>query len=335
MRTMIFGIAMTVGLGTAALAADRPVTPPPAGPQSFLWIEGGYSHLNHAEVHAFDFDPMDVNNAQSLFFDISRGWYGRAEAGFIIPPQRFGWIDAISVAVGYRKGSADMSRRANPGQIHFNLMDPNGVSAGAGVFTNVVGEAHQKFDLLDVQLRLKSALAAWPGFTVNAEPFIGRVNHNAFATIGVVGLNSNRRFASIKGDIYGFQVAIEGQRRLNEKLTLRGRASVGGYRIYADGNFGVSFSDLAPSVSKNFGGVRHSVEIGADFTMAPGILFGVTGGIDHWSKMPSPRLTANPGATFVNVGPPVGINTDSFTDYYVGARLTFFTGVPSNVITTY
>ena len=92
MRTIIFGVAMAVGLGTVALAADRPAVvkpftpPPPAGPQYFLWVEGGYSHFDLHKLHAFDVVGTPF---QPVYFDIDDGWYGRGEVGFV-PAQRLG-----------------------------------------------------------------------------------------------------------------------------------------------------------------------------------------------------------------------------------------------------
>lgn len=318
MRKAILGVTMAIGLGTAALAADRPVVkpftpPPPAGPQYFLWIEGGYSHFDLARTHAFDVGPASPRDP--VFFDLDDGWYGRGEAGFV-PAQRLGWIDAVSLFIGYRSGSAD--ERAGGNGVAIAYQTPAQISTSERL--PGAATADQDFDLFDIQLRLKHAPAAWPGLTVNVEPFFARARQDVSASVTP---DFQKRTARIEGDVYGVQGAIEGRRAWTDRITLRGRASLGAYYTNADGDFTFRpFADSSDSYSRDFGGVRAGAEVGLDFAIAPSLMLGVTAGVDYWSKMPTARLTEI-GAP---AGPNLGINISSFTDYFVGARLTFVTG---------
>jgi hypothetical protein len=326
MRASALGAIAAIGLATTALAADPPVVTkapafaPPPGPQFFLWIEGGYSAFDLSRIHAFDVGTGIPPGP--TFFDLESGWYGRGETGVVLA-QRFGLIDAVSLAVWYRRGSSDIARTGVSGELSYTSPSADFDPSVGG---NVRGTAEQEFSLLDVQVRLKHAPVAWPGVSVNLEPFVGRMNHDASARIR----NPDpKRSANIEGDIFGMQVAIEGRYRATEILTLRGRGAVGGYHMNVDGDFGFRCSFCLPggandSFSRNLNGLRASAEIGADIALAPNVLLGVSAGVDYWSEMPFARLTVSD--TMAISQPPIGIDSDSFTDFFVGARLTFVSG---------
>jgi hypothetical protein len=305
----ILAVVLPVAIADSPAHA-QPTAAPPSSPQFFFWTEGGWSTFDLAKVHAYD------RLADTYFLDIKSGGYVRGEAA-IAPVQRFGPIDTISIAFGYRTGSADDA--AGDGDLTY-VFPP--INVGAGDF-GPTGHttAEQDFRLLDIQLRLKHTSTAWPLLNLNAEPFLARLTHNISASVHDVGppyLTVASRTADLTGHTYGLQFAIEAQHQLTGTLTLRGRASLGGYHTRANGNFSfnVGGSPMSEnSLSKSLRGFRAGAEIGADFRFTQNLLFGVTAGIDHWSSIPFPRLSTEAHRE------PIRIESRRFTDYFVGARL--------------
>jgi hypothetical protein len=308
--------ATAIGLATSAFADGAKVQrSAPAVPQLFAWIEGGYSSLDRPRVHAFDLDFPTGTDIR--FFDIDKGWQARSEAGLVFAAPFYG-VDAISFASSYRDGR-DGTTASVPlnGNVFLTHISPTGIGTSVTAIGPASVAATQKFNLVDAQVRFKHAIAAVSGLTVNLEPFIGRMTHEALSE-----LTSATRRGQVTGTFAGLQFAIEGRREVASRIAARGRLSLGGYRMNTEGLFDIVVpsspaSSRSDSFSERMSGFRASAEIGADFAVTPTLSFGVTAGLDHWTRMPSPRLSP-----FFAPIVFVGTDTRSHTDYFVGARLT-------------
>jgi hypothetical protein len=319
MRTIIFGVVVS-SLATAAIAADERTLPQPA---FFGWIEGGGSSISAGNTHAYDASPPGLSSVfiAPVLFEADHAWYGRSEFG-LSTAGRLGPIDSISLAGSFRRGSADKRQEtAANGEALIAYEGPSGEAAGDLLGATTV-RATQKFRLADVQLRLKKNLGS---VIASLEPFAARMDREVFAEIPLLVARS----ADIKGSGWGMQVAVEVQWPVHDRFSLRGRTSVGAYHMNADGRFAIDRT-VAPilsrsdSLSKNFTGLRAGAEIGAEWRLTSNLFIGTTVGIDHWSRMPSARLSSgNPFAAVDFIDPPIGINTKSFTEAYAGVRLSF------------
>lgn len=319
MRAIIFGILVS-SVATAAMAADERTLPRLAvtQPQSFGWIEGGWSSIGMANTHAFDASPTGTGDpVRPVFFKADNAAYGRAEVG--IGTSGLGLIHTISVYGNYRGGSKDAQQGLEPGDI-VALGYRNPSTDPAVVATALAPQtmrATQKFNLLDGQVRLKHNAG---NTTVSIEPFVAQIRRDVFADIDTIF----SRGADIKGTAFGTQVALEQKWALHEQLEFRGRASIGAYRMKSSGDFffsGLTPTPITDAISKSIYGFRAGIEIGTEWKIAPGIWLGMSSGIDYWSRMPSAGLSI---VTFGQpIEPLIGIEMKSFVDAYIGARLTF------------
>jgi hypothetical protein len=306
--------------------ADTKAGAPVPAMQFFALIEGGFSTFDAPSVvHAFDVAPPGAGPlVAGAFFDVGRGWFGRGELGATMTG-RFGPIDAISVAASFRRGAAQAAGATSLGDaIALVYQSPSAPLTGAFLPGPANVSATQRFSLSDVQLRLKHVGSTKSGTSTTFEPFAAYLRHDVEATTS----SNVTRGAEITGKIFGTQLALEHRGSLNDRVALRARASVGGYIADADGTFHIAFplapaANVADSVSRQVQGVRAGVEIGADIALTPGISLGLTAGIDHWSRMPSPRLSA---AIIGGTPVAVGIDAKRFTDYFLGIRLTLVSG---------